>query len=67
VLHDMPIRLTHAARLGGSADALGSLARPNWIADARLSIILLALPLAARIVAMVTARIIVPRHLWRLP
>jgi hypothetical protein len=67
VLHDMPIRLTRAARLGGSADAVGSLARPNWIADARLWLILLALPLAARVAATAVGRITVARHLWRLP
>lgn len=63
----LPIRPTRAARIGGSTDALGSLARPNGIADPRLWLILLALPLAARIAATATARITVPRHLWRRP
>jgi hypothetical protein len=56
--------MIRTARLRGSADALGSLARPNWIADARLWLILLALPLAAGITA--TARITTPCRLGRL-
>ena len=63
----MPIRPTRAARLGVSIYAPGSLASPGGIAEARLWLILRALPLAERITATAAVRLTVPSYLRRLP
>jgi len=67
VLYDMPIRVIRAARLGESTHALGSLAWPGGIADARLGLALLVRPLAGRISATAAARITMPRCLRLVP
>lgn len=56
-----------APRLGGSTDTLSPLAPPHGFADKRFWLMLLVLPLASGIVAMVTARITALRQLWRMP
>ena len=65
--YNMPIRVIRAARLGVSTHALGSLAWPGGIADARLGLAPLVRPLAGRIATTAAARITMPRRLRLMP
>ena len=65
-LHDMPIRVIRAARLGVSRYLLGFCAWPSGIANAT-GVSPAVLPLEGRITATAAVQITVPRHLWRLP